>query len=185
MRNVIFGMNISIDACYDHTKFGGGDDEIFEYFSALSHDVDLAVYGRKMYELIVPYWTEVAKNQSGTKEANTFAQNVVDIDKVLFTRTLDTVEGNTRIMRDGLEDEIRRLKQLPGKKISIGGMSLRSQLTALGLVDEFFFVVHPVMVGSGPYLMGDAGLPQNLNLKLVDCKIFKNGCVGLHYLKKD
>jgi hypothetical protein len=66
MSNVFFGMNISIDACYDHTKFNG-DDEIFQYFANLMHDVDLVVYGRKMNELIVPYWTDVAKTQSGTK----------------------------------------------------------------------------------------------------------------------
>jgi dihydrofolate reductase len=183
MRNVIFGMNISIDACYDHAKFNG-DDEIHEYFADLMKDVDLVVYGRKMYDLIVPYFTEVAKTQSGSEATNKFAKTVTDVDKIVFSRTLETVEGNTRIMRDNLEEEIRKLKQQPGKKISIAGVSLREQLTALGLVDEFYFVIHPVLVGDGKRLMENTGLQENLNLKLVDSKIFKSGCIGLHYIKQ-
>jgi dihydrofolate reductase len=183
MRKVIFGMNISIDACYDHTKFNG-DDEIHEYFADLMKDVDLVVYGRKMYDLIVPYFTEIAKTQSGSEATNKFAKTVTDVDKIVFSRTLETVEGNTRIMRGNLEEEIRNLKQQPGKKISIGGVSLREQLTALGLVDEFYFVIHPVLVGDGKRLMENTGLKENLNLKLVDSKIFKSGCIGLHYIKE-
>jgi dihydrofolate reductase len=94
------------------------------------------------------------------------------------------LEGNTRIVRDNLEEEIRKLKQQPGKKISIGGVSLREQLTALGLVDEFYFVVHPVLIGEGKRLFEDTGLQEKLSLKLVDSKIFHSGCVGLHYLKQ-
>lgn len=185
MRIVTYGMNISIDGCYDHNKLGSNaDSELHQYFADLAKDVDLIVYGRKMYELMVPYWTEVAKAQSGSKETNAFADTVVAIDKIVFSKTLESVEGNTRIMRGGLEDEIRRLKQLPGGKISIGGMTVREQLTALGLVDEFHFVIHPVIAGEGNKLMENFKLPENLDLKLVDCKVFKSGCVALHYIKK-
>jgi dihydrofolate reductase len=142
------------------------------------------VYGRKMYELIVPYWTEVAKNKTGIKGTDKFAKAVNEVEKIVFSRTLQSAEGNTRILRGNLEEEIRRLKQLPGKKISIGGMSLRSQLTALGLIDEFHFVIHPVIVGQGKRFMEDEGLAEKLNLKLVDTKIFKSGCVALHYIKQ-
>lgn len=182
MRTVTFGINISIDGCYEHTKFNG-DEEIHQYFADLAHDVDLVVYGRKMYDLMVPYWTEVAKTQSGTAAGNAFAQTVVDIDKIVFSRTLQSVEGNTRIVRDNLEAEILYLKQQPGKKISIAGVSLRSQLMALGLVDEIHIVIHPVIIGEGKKLMEDFPLPEKLNWKLVDSKVFKSGCVGLHYLK--
>src|SRR5476651_384746 len=118
MRTVVYGMNISIDGCYDHTKFSG-DDEILEYFAGLMQDVDLVVYGRKMYDLIVPFWTEVAKTGSGSDAAMRFANTVTDVDKIVFSRTMESVEGNTRIMRGDLEGEVRRLKQQPGKKISI------------------------------------------------------------------
>jgi len=132
MRNVIYGMNISIDGCCDHTNFTP-QEEIFEYFTHYMQDVDLIVYGRKTYQMMVPYWPDVAKAQSGTKAANEFAQTITAIDKVVFSQTLDSVEGSTRIVRTNLEDEILKLKQQPGKKISIGGVSLRSQLMALGL----------------------------------------------------
>jgi len=182
MRTVTFGINIIIDGCCEHTKFNG-DEEIHQYFADLAHDVDLVVYGRKMYDLMVPYWTEVAKTQSGTAAGNAFAQTVVDIDKIVFSRTLQSVEGNTRILRDNLEAEILNLKQQPGKKISIAGVSLRSQLMALGLIDEIHMVIHPVIVGEGKKLMDDFPLPEKLNWKLADTKVFKSGCGGLRYLK--
>ena len=183
MRTVTYGMNVSIDGCYDHTKFNG-DEELHQYFADLAKDVDLVVYGRKMYELMVPYWTEVAKARSGSAETNRFADTVVAMEKVVFSKTLESVAENTRLMRGGLEDEIRRLKQLPGGKISIAGMTLREELTALGLIDEFQFVIHPVIIGEGKKLMESFKLPENLDLKLVDCKILKSGCVALQYVKK-
>jgi dihydrofolate reductase len=182
MRNVIFGINISIDACYDHTKFNA-DDELHQYFADMMQDVDLLVYGRKMYELMFPYWSDVAKSPSGVKATDDFAQTITAIDKIVFSRTLESAEGNARILHDDLEGEIRKLKQQPGKKISIGGVSVRSQLMALGLIDEYYFVIHPLLVGEGKRLLEDTGLPEKLNLKLVEAKIFKSGSLGLHYLK--
>ena len=148
------------------------------------HEVDLIVYGRKTYELMVPYWPDIARDKSGTKEEVKFAETLTAIDKVVFSRTLESAEGNTRIVRSGLEEEILKLKQQPGKKISIGGVSLRSQLMALGLVDEYHFIVHPVIAGKGKRLFEDVNLEEQLNLKLVGSKHLKSGCVALHYLKK-
>jgi dihydrofolate reductase len=175
-------MNISIDGNCDHTNFNP-EEEIYEYFTHQMEDVDLIVYGRKTYELMVPYWPDVAKEKSGTKAVNEFAERLNAIDKVVFSRTLASADGNTRIIRDHLEAEILKLKQEPGKKISIGGVSLRSQLMALGLIDEYYFVIHPGIAGNGKRLLEDIEIKEKINLKLVDCKVFKSGCVGLHYLK--
>lgn len=183
MRNVIYGINLTTDGCCDHTKFNGSE-EIQEFFTDLMRDVDLIVYGRKTYQLMVPYWPDIAKNQSGTKSANEFAQTFDAIDKVVFSRSLDNVEGNTRLIRGNLADELIKLKQEPGKKISIGGVSLPSELIALGLVDEFYFVVHPIIVGQGRRLLDDTALQEQLSLKLADWKMLKSGCVALHYLKQ-
>lgn len=182
MRNVIYGMNISIDGNCDHTN-STPDEELYDYFTHQMDDVDLIVYGRKTYELMVPYWPDVAREQSGSKAANKFAERHNAIDKVVFSQTLEKADGNTRIIQDNLEAEIIKLKQEPGKKISIGGVSLRSQLMALGLIDEYYFVVHPIIAGNGKHLLEDITIKENINLKLVDVKIFKSGCVGLHYLK--
>jgi dihydrofolate reductase len=183
MRNVIYGMYISIDGTCDHTNFTP-DEENYEYFTHQMHGVDLVAYGRKTYELMVPYWPDVAKAQSGTKAQNEFAQTLTGIDKIVFSRTLNSADGTTRIIRENPEEEIRKLKQQPGGKISIGGVSLRSQLMAAGLIDEYYFVIYPIIAGEGKRLLENIVLPDTIKLKLVDSKIFKSGCVGLHYVKQ-
>jgi len=184
MRNVIFAINISIDGCCDHTKFSG-NEEIFEYFTHLMRDVDLLVYGRKTYQLMVPYWPDVAKNQAMAKAANEFARTFDSINKLVFSQSLDSAEGeNTRIVRTNLHDEILRLKQQPGKNILTGGVSIPSQLMELGLVDEYRVVVQPIVAGEGKRLLEGISLQERLQLKLVESKIFKSGCVALRYLKQ-
>lgn len=183
MRNVIYGINVSIDGCCDHTKFGP-DEETFEFFTNLMKEADLIIYGRKTYELMVPCWPDVAKAGSDRKVELDFAEVFTAIDKVVFSKTLQGADENTRIVRDNLEEEILKLKQQPGKKISIGGVDLPTQLMALGLIDEYYFVVHPVVVGEGRKLWDDVSLAEKLNLKLVDYKVSKSGCLALHYLKQ-
>lgn len=183
MRKVIYGINLSLDGCCDHTKFSGGKD-ILEYFTLLMDGVDLIVYGRTTYELMVPYWPDVAKDQNASKAESEFAQTFDSIDKVVFSRTLTGVdEKNTRIVRTNLIDEILKLKQEPGGNISIGGVNLPLQMIELGLVDEFYFVIHPVIVGEGRSLLEAAGLKENLGLKLIESKVLESGCIALHYVK--
>jgi len=184
MRNVIFAINITLDGCCDHTK-QIGDEETHEYFTHLMRDVDLLVFGRKTYQLMVPFWPEVAKNQSMTKASNEFAQKFDSINKILFSRSLDSAEDkNTRIVRTNLHDEILKLKQEEGKNILVGGVSIPSQLIELGLVDEYRFVVSPIVAGEGRRLLEGVSLRERLQLKLVESKIFKSGCVALRYLKQ-
>jgi dihydrofolate reductase len=183
MRNLVYSINLSIDGCCDHTKFGGSE-EVLKYFTGLMQDVDLIVYGRKTYELMIPYWPDVAKDQSSTKAEIEFAQTFAAIDKIVFSRSLESAEGNTRIVRANPGDELLRLKQQKGKKISVGGVSLPEQLIALGLVDEFYFFVHPVIVGEGRRLLEETRLKENLNLKLVGSEALESGSVAHHYLKQ-
>jgi len=183
MRNVIFGINITLDGCCDHTtQFA--DEEVHEYWTGLLREADLLVYGRKTYELMVPFWPEVAKTQSATKALNEFARVFDSINRVVFSRTLDSAEAKTRIVRTNLRDEILKLKQEPGKNILVGGVDIPSQLIQLGLVDEYRFVVGPVIAGEGRRLLDGVSLPEKLQLKLVESKIFKSGCVALRYLKQ-
>ena len=185
MRNVIFAINITLDGCVDHTKFNPAE-ETFEYFTRLLRDdVDLLVYGRKTYQLMVPYWPDIAKSQSETKADIEFAQTFVSKKKVVFSRSLDSAEDkNTRIVRTNLHDEILKLKQEPGKNILVGGVDVPSQLIELGLVDEYRFVVMPIIAGEGRRLLEGVNLPEKCQLKLVESKIFKSGCVALRYLKQ-
>jgi len=186
MRNVIFAINSTLDGCCDHTKFNP-DKETFEYFTHLTRDADTFLYGRKTYQLMVPYWPDVAKNHSGqTKAEIEFAQAFDAINKIIvFSQSLDSPQGTkTRIVRTSLHDEILKLKQEQGKNILTGGVTIPSQLVELGLVDEYHFVVHPIVLGEGRRLFEGVSLPGRLQLKLVESKIFKSGCVALRYLKQ-
>jgi dihydrofolate reductase len=184
MRNVIFAINTTLDGCVDHTK-QIGDEETHEYFTQLMRDVDLLVFGRKTYQLMVPFWPEVAKSQSMTRASNEFARTFDSINKIVFSRSLDSAEDrSTRIIHTNLHGEILKLKQEQGKNILLGGVSIPSQLMELGLVDEYRFVVAPIVAGEGRRLLEGVSLPQRLQLTLVESKFFKSGCVALHYSKQ-
>jgi dihydrofolate reductase len=184
MRNVIYAINVTLDGCCDHTKFNP-DEEALEYHTHLLRDFDVLVFGRKTYQLMVPYWPDIAKSQSETKADIEFAQAFVSRKKVVFSRSLDGAEdGNTRIVRTNLRDEILKLKREPGKDILVGGVDIPSQLTELGLIDEYRFVVMPIIAGEGRRLMEGVSLQEKLQLKLFESKVFKSGCVALRYLKQ-
>jgi dihydrofolate reductase len=188
MRKVIYAINVTLDGCCDHTKMVP-DETVFEYWIQLLREADLFVYGRKTYQLMVPYWPDVAKDQSASKADRDFAHTFGSANKVVFSRSLDDAEAkkgdkNARVVRTNLRDEILKLKQEPGKNILAGGVDIPSQLIELGLVDEYRFVVHPILVGEGRRLIEGVSLPEKLQLKLVETKIFKSGCVALHYLKQ-
>ncbi len=183
MRNLLFAINTTLDGCVDHAK-QFADDETHEYFTDLMREGDLLVFGRITYQLMVPFWPEVAKNQSMSKASNEFARTFDSINKIVFSRSLNSVEDkNTRIVRTNLHDEILKLKQEQGTNILVGGVSIPSQLIKLGLVDEYRFVIGPIVAGEGRRLLEGVSLPERLQLKLVESKIFKSGCVALRYLK--
>ncbi len=186
MRNVVFAINVTFDGCCDHTKFSP-DEETLAYFTRLTREADTFLYGRKTYQLMVPYWPDVAKDPSEqTKPDYEFAQAFDAVNKiVVFSKSLDRAEGNkTRIVRTNLHDEVLKLKQEQGKAILTGGVTIPSQLIELGLVDEYHVVVHPIVLGEGRRLFEDINLQEKLQLKLVEAKPFKSGSVALHYLKQ-
>jgi len=153
----------------------------------LTRDAGTFLYGRKTYQLMVPYWPDIAKDPSQQANADyEFAQAFVAVDNiVVFSRSLEKVEAkNTSIVRTGLQDEILKLKQEQGKDILTGGIDLASQLAGLGLIDEYHLVVHPIVVGGGRRLFDGINLQENLRLRLVDSTVFKSGCVAHRYSKQ-
>lgn len=135
---------------------------------------------------MVPYWPDVAKNPSGqTKAGYEFAQVFDATNKIIvFSQSLDSPEGKrTRIVRTSLHDEVLKLVQEKGRGILTGGVNIPSQLVELGLIDEYRFVVHPIVLGEGKRLFEGINLQEKLRLKLVESKTFKSGCVALRYLK--
>ncbi|HKD84240.1 MAG TPA: dihydrofolate reductase family protein [Terriglobales bacterium] len=184
MRNLIYAINMTLDGCVDHAPINP-DDEVLEYFTRLTREADLQIFGRKTYQLMVPYWPDVAKDPSASKADREFAHAFVSLNKLVFSRSLDSVEdGNTRIVRTSLRDEILKVKQEPGKNILVGGVDIPSQLVKLGLIDEFRFAVWPVIVGEGRRLLDGASLQDPSRLRLVDSHTFKSGCVAVRYVKQ-
>jgi dihydrofolate reductase len=180
MRKVMFAMNISIDGCYGHTHFNPGV-ELMEYFTGLMHDTGLIVYGRKTYELMIPFWPEVAKNESGRPCDVAFARAMTPIEKIVLSRTLKNAGENTRIVSDDPEGLIRELKQQPGKKIAFSSTSLLPRMLGAGLIDELYLIVHPALVGENKRLFENFLAPEKLNFQLERTQVFKSGVIALHY----
>jgi dihydrofolate reductase len=184
MRKLIFAINTTLDGCVDHTKLTA-DEETHDYFTHLLREADLQVFGRKTYQLMVPYWPDVLKDKSATKADREFAGAFDSTSKIVFSRSLDSVEErNSRIVRTNLRDEMLKLKQEQGKNILVGGVDIASQLMQLGLVDEYRFVVLPILAGAGRRLLEGVSVPKKLQLKLVESKSFKSGSVALHYVNQ-
>lgn len=183
MRTVKFGINISLDGYCDHTAFNPSE-EVLDYFTEMMDDVDLLFFVRIMYQLMFPYWADVAKDQSGSTAENRFAQKFSPINRVVVSRSLDSTDQNTQIIRSNPAIELLKLKEQPGQKILIDSVSMLPALIEAKLIDEFNLVVHPAIVGKGRSLFDADSLQEKLDLKLVDTINFKSGCVALHYLRK-
>jgi dihydrofolate reductase len=183
MRNLIFAINITTDGYCGHTD-GIADDELHAFYTNLMRDAGLLLIGRVTYELMVPYWPNVARDPAETGATKEFALMFDSLDKVVFSRTLKQVEGaNTRIVATDIVQEVLTLKQQPGKDIFVSGLSIASQLSERGLIDEYHFVVHPVIAGKGPRLFDTVQLKERLKLDFVGLKTLHSGVVALHYKK--
>jgi dihydrofolate reductase len=183
MRKVVFAINITADGYCSHMDMIA-DEELHEYFTRVLRNASLLLYGRITYQLMVPYWPDVAKKQSETQATNEFARVFDSLDKVVFSTTLNDVEGNnTRLVRANVAEEVLALKRQPGKDICVGSLSIASQLSERGLIDEYQFVVHPVIAGKGPRLF-ETVMPQDrLKLDFIGSKTFQSGVVALCYRK--
>jgi len=183
MRKVVFGINTTADGFCSHTDMIA-DEQLHKYFTGVLRNSDLLLYGRITYQLMVPYWPDVARNQSETEATNEFARVFDSLDKVVFSTTLKHIEGNnTRIVRANPAEEVRTLKQRPGKDICVGSLSIASQLSEHGLIDEYHFVVHPVVAGTGPRLFETVKPKDRLQLDFIGSETFQSGVVALYYRK--
>jgi dihydrofolate reductase len=180
MRKLVFAINISADGYCGHMDMIA-DEEMHEYHTNLLRNAGLLLFGRKTYQLMVPYWPDVARSQSETEALNAFARVFDSLDIVVISTTLKHVGENTRIVRDNVAEEVLALKQEPGKDILVGGLSIPSQLSERGLIDEYHFVVHPVVVGRGPRLFETVKPQDSVRLDLVGSQTFRSGGVALHY----
>ncbi len=168
-------MNISLDGYCDHT-LGIPSDEMMDYFTNLMADVDLMFYGRTMYEMMFPYWADVARDRSGSPAENRFADRICAIENIVMSKS--TTDSSPA-------EVLRKLKRSPGQTISVDTVSMLPELITAGLIDEFHLVIHPVFSGNGRPLLPSGSLPDLTRLKLTGTQTFANGCVALRYTLGD
>jgi len=183
MRQLVFAINMTTDGYCDHMDMIA-DEELHEYFTKLLRNASLMIFGRITYQLMVPYWPDVARDRTATEAINEFARVFDSLDKVVFSKTLKGVIGsNTRIVSENLAEEVRVLKRQSGKDICVSGLSIASQLSELGLIDEYHFVVHPVIAGKGPRFSETSNPHDRLLLDFIGSETLRSGVIALHYRK--
>jgi len=154
------------------------DEEVHRFVNDLERPVGTYLYGRGMYE-VMRYWETAHTVADQPSVAQDFAEIWRAADKIVYSRTLDTVSSTrTRIERDFDPEALRRMKASAERDISVGGPDLAAQAIKAGLVDEYHLFVAPVVVGGGTRALPDG---VRLNLDLLGERRFGNGFVHLHY----
>ena len=188
MRKLKLQMQVSLDSFVADVNGGldwmvwDWDDELKNYVDELHEPVDLILLGRKMTAGFIDAW-ESRVNDPESESAE-FARKMVDTPKIVFSRSLENIEGqNVSVANGDLTEEIAKLKASDGGDIiAYGGAEFVSSLVKNNLIDEYHLFVNPVALGKGMTIFGD--LEENLNLKLVKAKAFSCGVVGLCYEPK-
>lgn len=165
---------MTLDGFCDHTAIDP-DEEIHQYYTDLLRNGAAILYGRATYELM-EYWRPLAAKPSGKEAMDDFAVVMNNIPKIVFSRTLKSVDwSSARLAKDALEEEVLRLRQQSGSDILVGSRSLIIQLLNLGLIDEFRLMIHPVIIGNGLLLFDK--IQGKTALELMYTQTFGSGAV--------
>ncbi|WP_018502591.1 dihydrofolate reductase family protein [Parafrankia discariae] len=181
MRPLRYSINVTLDGCCDH-RVMIADDESHRYWAASLERADALLFGRVTYEMMEAAWRQPATGTWPgwmTDWMVPFARTIDGAKKYVVSGTLDRVDWNAELVRGDLGKAVQQLKQEPGRGLFVGGMTLPLALADLGLIDEYEFVVQPILAGHGPTLF--AGLSERLELKLVERQEFRSGAVALRY----
>ncbi|MGI1804383.1 dihydrofolate reductase family protein [Exiguobacterium sp. TDN 0502] len=180
MRDIVYSFQVSLDGYIEDASgridFASPDAELHQYFNDFEKSFDTHVYGRRLYEMM-QYW-ETA-DQEDEPIIVEYAKTWQALEKVVFSRTLDAVEGKARLATKSLVEELEALKAMPGKQIAIGGATLAAEAVKLGLIDRYHVVIYPVLLGGGKRMFPVFEHPQAL--RLVQKRIFDSGCIALEY----
>jgi len=154
------------------------DQEMHIFVNDIERPIGTYLDGRRMYETMV-YWETAHTFPNQPAFVNDFAELWQVADKIVYSKTLETVSSaRTRIERGFDPEAVRQMKSTGGRDISVGGPDLAAQAINAGLVDEFHLFVAPIVVGGGK-----RSLPNNVRLKLelLQERRFGSGVVHLHY----
>jgi dihydrofolate reductase len=182
MRKLIYSMGVSLDGFIagpnGEIDWSAPDEERHRFHNQQMREIGAQLCGRRLYEVML-YWETADENPSAPEHELEFARIWKAIPKIVFSKTLEKVEGNARLVRDGVAGEVAKLKEQPGKDLSVGGAGLASTLMKLGMIDEYRLFVSPVVLGGGtPYF---PPLEKAINLELVDTRTFGSRVVYVRY----
>jgi dihydrofolate reductase len=182
MRKVIYAMGVSLDGFIagpgGEIDWSAPDEELHRFHNEQTRELGAHLCGRRLYEVML-YWETAAENPSATEYELEFARIWQALPKIVFSTTLDEVEGNARLAGGAIADEVAELKAQPGKDLAVGGAGLAGALIEQGLVDEFRLFVSPVVLGGGtPYF---PPLEQRIGLELVETRTFGSRVVYVRY----
>ena len=183
MRRLIVFNNITLDGYFTdanndmswaHAK---ADPEWNSFVAENAKGGGVLLFGRITYEMMASYWP----TPQASKQAPEVAERMNHLPKVVFSRTLDQAPwNNTKLVKGDLAAEVRKMKKEAGDNmVLMGSGQIVSQLTQEGLIDEYQFVVHPIVLGKGRTLF--EGVTKKLNLKRTKSRTFGNGNTFLCY----
>jgi dihydrofolate reductase len=183
MRKLKLQVQISLDGYVadengsEDWKVVGADEKLWQLINDLIDTSDTLLLGRKMAEVAIPHF----EGMEPDSPRSAFAQKMVDIPKIIFSRTLHSPVGqNSSLSKGNLADEVAELKARSGKDILVyGGAGFVSNLIAGGHIDEFFFFVHPVMINKGMRIFDL--LKKRQKLSLISATPYKGGVTVLNY----
>jgi dihydrofolate reductase len=184
MRKVIYSMGVSLDGFIagpgGEIDWSAPDEELHRFHNEQTRELGAHFCGRRLYETMV-YWETADRNPSATEYEREFAVLWQKLPKIVFSNTLETVEGNSRLATAGVAEEVARLKAEPGKDLAVGGAGLAATFIELGLVDEYRLFVSPAVLGSGkPFF---PPLDHRIDLELVETRTFGSRVVYLRYAR--
>ncbi|GEP48692.1 deaminase [Microbacterium saccharophilum] len=182
MRPLRYSINVTLDGCCHHEAGLPPDEESMGHWTALMERADALLYGRVTYEMMQSAWRKPAGGvwPDWMEEWEIpFAEAIHRAKKYVVSSTLSAVDWNAELVRGDLGPAVEHLKQGSGEGLWVGGVTLPLALADLGLIDEYEFVVQPVLAGHGPRLL--AGLRERIRLEPVERREFRSGAVLQRY----
>jgi dihydrofolate reductase len=151
MREVLYAMSVSLDgfieAVNGDLSWSFPDEELHQYFNDQERMIDTYLYGRGLYENMTAFWPTADENPAAPQQEIEYARIWKSKPKIVFSKTLDQVGWNSRLVRGNIAAEVNQLKEQPGNNLSVGGAGLAATFMRLGLIDEFRLFFHPVILG--------------------------------------
>ena len=158
--------------------WGAPDEELHRFHNDRTRELGGHLCGRRLYE-VMRFWETADQNPAARDYELEFARIWKDLPKVVFSTTLESVEGNARLVRENAAEVVARMKEQPGKDLAVGGATLASTLMKQGLIDECRLFVRPVVLGGGtPYFPAVA---ERIDLELLETREFGSRVVYLRY----